>query len=139
MTALKRPRPIMGVYEKPFWDAVQTRELRLQKCGACGHVWYPPGPVCPECLADDWTFALMSGRGRIVTWTVFHRQYFPDIPVPYLVASIELDEGPLMIGNVPGLAPENARLELPVQVDFEPATGKDGDWLIVQWRVRDSA
>lgn len=139
MIALKRPRPIIGVYEKPFWDAVQARELRLQKCGSCGHVWYPPGPVCTECLADDWTFTLMSGRGRIVTWTVFHRQYFPDIPVPYLVASIELDEGPLMIGNVPGLTPENARLELPVQVDFEPATGKDGDWLIVQWRVRDTA
>jgi hypothetical protein len=76
----------------------------------------------------------MSGRGRVIAWTVFHRQYFPELPVPYLVASIALDEGPLMIGNVPGLAPDAARLDLPVEVDFETAVGKDGEWLIVQWR-----
>lgn len=136
MTALKRPQPIMGVYEKPFWDAVQSRELRLQRCGPCSHVWYPPGPVCPRCLSDDWKFTPMSGRGHMIAWTVFHRQYFPDIPVPYLVASIELEEGPLMVGNVLDLAPAAARLDLPVQVDFEPAVGNDGEWLIVQWRPR---
>ena len=76
----------------------------------------------------------MSGRGRIVAWTVFHRQYFPDIPTPYLVVSVALDEGPLMIGNVIGLAPEDLRLDLPVRVDFEIAHGEDGEWLIVQWK-----
>ena len=134
MSGLSRPRPIMGVYERPFWNAVQARELRLQRCGGCGHVWYPPGPVCPQCLSEDWSFSRMCGRGRVVAWTVFHRQYFPELPVPYLVASIALEEGPLMIGNVLGLAPDAARLDLPVAVDFERASGKDGEWLIVPWR-----
>lgn len=133
---LKRPAPIMGVYEKPFWAAVQGGELKLQTCAQCRHVWYPPGPVCPDCLSEQWTFEPMSGRGKLVAWTVFHRQYFPDIPVPYLVASIELEEGPLLIGNVLGLAPADARLDLPLEVAFEQAEGKDGDWQIVQWRVR---
>jgi len=139
MSALQRPAPIMGVYEKPFWEALQKRELRLQKCTPCGHVWYPPGPVCPECLSDDWSFTPMSGRGRVIAWTEFHRQYFPEIPVPYLVVSVALDEGPLMIGNILDAAPGDLRLDLPVEVAFEPAQGKNGEWLIVQWRARASA
>jgi len=138
MNALKRPSPVKGIYEQPFWNAVQARELRLQKCHSCGHVWYPPGPVCPKCLGEGWFFASMCGRGRLVAWTIFHRQYFPEIPTPYLVASVELEEGPLMIGNVIGLAAEEAKLDLPLQIDFEKATGKDGDWLILQWRQRKS-
>lgn len=134
MTALKRPLPRQGLYEKPFWDAVQRRELRLQKCGSCAHVWYPPGPVCPGCLSDTWSFEPVSGRGKIVAWTVFHRQYFPDIPVPYLVASVKLEEGPLLIGNVLGLDAKDARLDMPVELTFEEVRGDEAGWLIPQWR-----
>ena len=137
MTAIARPRPAMGLYEKPFWDAVQARELRLQKCRPCGHVWYPPGPVCPQCLSEEWRFERMSGHARVVAWTVFHRQYFPEIPVPYLVASVMLDEGPLMIGNIIGLDAAAMRIDLPLKVAFEQVPGKepgkDGEWTIVQW------
>jgi uncharacterized OB-fold protein len=97
MAALTRPRPMTGIHEQPFWDAVQRRELRLQRCSACSHVWYPPGPVCPQCLSADWKFEQMSGRGRVVAWTVFHRQYFKALPVPYNVASVEL--GPRVISS----------------------------------------
>ena len=133
--ALVRPRPIMGLYEKPFWDAVQARELRLQRCEDCSHVWYPPGPVCPQCLSERWQFDRMSGRGRVVAWTVFHRQYFPAIPVPYPVVSVMLDEGPLMIGNPVGIGADGLRLDLPVEATFEEARDADGNaWTIVQWR-----
>ena len=135
MTALKRPLPRRGVYENPFWDAIQMRELRLQKCSSCAHTWYPPGPVCPTCLSEAWSFAPMSGRGKMVAWTIFHRQYFPEIPVPYLVASVQLDEGPLLIGNVPGLDPKDARVDLSLEAVFEQVKGDAADWLILQWRV----
>ena len=133
MTALQRPRPIMGVYEKPFWNHVQNRELRLQRCAACSHVWFPPGPVCPACLGDDWRFEPMSGRGRVVAWTVFHRAYFKELPAPYAVVSVALDEGPLLIGNLHGVDPAAIRLDLPVRVTFEPVASPDGEWLIFQW------
>ena len=132
-SALKRPRPIMGVYEKPFWDAVQQRELKLQRCGDCGHVWFPPGPVCPECLSEDWRFERMAGTGRIVAWTVFHRQYFPELPVPYAVVSVALTEGPLLIGNLPGTDPATIALDQPVHVVFETALSDQGEWLIYQF------
>lgn len=133
MTVLARPRPIMGVYEKPFWEAVQQRELRLQRCRTCSHVWYPPGPVCPSCLSDDWHWDRMSGRGRVIAWTVFHRQYFRELPVPYLAVSVALEEGPLLIANILGVEPAAMRLDMAVHVEFEPARSADGDWLIYQW------
>lgn len=154
MTALIRPRPIQGIYEQPFWDAVQRRELRLQRCRPCGHVWYPPGPVCPQCLSGEWSFEPMSGRGRVVAWTVFHRAYFPELPTPYLVVSVALEEGPLLIGNMPAMSPSDVRLDLPVRATFEvarlegdkrragapkaggppgEAAGDGDEWLIVQW------
>jgi uncharacterized OB-fold protein len=133
MSEIIRPRPASGIYEKLFWEAVQKREFRLQRCRSCGHVWYPPGPVCPECLADNWEMALMSGKGRVIAWTVFHRQYFPNMPVPYLVVSVATDEGPLMIGNIIGADVSATRLDLPVHVEFEPAKSDDGEWIIMQW------
>jgi uncharacterized protein len=134
MSGLQRPRPIIGVYEKPFWDRVQERELALQRCARCAHVWFPPGPVCPACLADDWRFERMSGRGRVVAWTVFHRQYFKEIPVPYAVVSVQLDEGPLLVGNLPGVDAQAIRLDMPVSVTFEAVAATDGEWLIYQWQ-----
>jgi uncharacterized OB-fold protein len=113
---------------------VQQRELRLQVCASCARPWFPPGPVCPTCLGDDWRFERMSGRGRVVAWTVFHRQYFKELPVPYAVVSVELDEGPLLVGNLPGVDPAAIRLDRPVRVTFEPVAAADGEWLIYEWQ-----
>jgi uncharacterized OB-fold protein len=131
--ALERPKPRGGVYEKPFWKFLAKRELRLQTCTACGHVRYPPGPVCPRCLSDGYEWTPVSGRGRIVSWTVFHRQYLPQMPVPYTVISVALEEGPLMIGNID--APADAlKLDMPVALIFEDVASPEGDWVIPQWR-----
>ena len=99
MTA-KRPQPRVGQYDRPYWEFASRGELRVQACMHCRHLRYPPGPTCPTCLSEDADWQLLSGRGRIVTWTVFQRSYFPDIPVPYTVVSVETEEGPLLIGNL---------------------------------------
>ena len=45
--------PVVYPEEKPFWDAAKQRRLMLQRCRACGKVWYPIGPTCPFCLSND--------------------------------------------------------------------------------------
>ena len=129
-----RQRPVIGVYEKPFWDAVQARQFQLQCCSDCQHIWYPPGPVCPQCLSENWKMTRMSGKGRVIAWTVFHRQYFPNFEVPYLVVSVALEEGPLLIGNMVGIDdPAGLRLDLPVHAVFENVHSSDGEWILLQW------
>lgn len=132
MTLLDRPRPSMDLYEKPFWEYVQKRELHLQLCSNCSHLRYPPGPVCPRCQSNAFRWKPVSGQGQVISWTVFHRQYLPQLPVPYIVASVALEEGPLLIANI-NVSPDRMYLGLPVRLVFEEAEGKEGRWQIYQW------
>ena len=119
----KKPLPTITPLERPFWEHARKHELRLQRCTACGHFRYPVSPVCADCDSDGYEWAKVSGRGKIVSWVVFHRCYFPSFEkdIPYNVAMIGLDEGPIMISNV--LA-SNDKLKIGMAVDvvFEDAT-----------------
>ncbi len=134
MTRRVRPQPRRGVFEKPFWEFVSRRDLRLQACTACGHLRYPPGPACPHCLSEGCEWRPLSGRGRLIAWTVFHRRYFPQLPVPYVVAAVETEEGPLLIGNLVDLHGRDPVHGMSLRVVFEEVSGPDGDWLIYQWK-----
>jgi uncharacterized protein len=123
----------MSVFDTPYWAYAQQCELRLQRCGTCGHVRYPPGPVCPECLSDAFDWFALSGRGRVVTWTVFQRQYLPEFPVPFTVVSVATDEGPLLIGNLLNATVTRVQVGLPVRAIFEQVESQDGNWRICQW------
>ena len=135
MTApLVRPEPRKNVYEAPFWEHVQRHDLRLQRCAECGAFRYPPGPACPSCLSQEAEWAPLSGRGRLLSWVVFHRQYFPELPVPYLVAAVETAEGPILIANLINLGQQRPRLDLPVRITYETARTAAGErWEIYQW------
>jgi len=134
---ITRPKPISGVYEKPFWNYVQGRELRLQRCDN-GHFRFPPGPSCPKCLSTEYDWEKVSGEGKLISWTVFHRQYFPEIPIPYTVVCGALSEGPLLIANLTGAIAKPLQVDMPLRLVFEGAQTKDGNWIIYQWALANS-
>jgi uncharacterized OB-fold protein len=80
------------------------------------------------------TFADVSGRGKVYSFVTFHRVYHPGFEgdVPYVVALIELEEGPRLLSNVIGVAPEDVRCEMPVEVVFEDV----GEATIPKFRPR---
>jgi uncharacterized OB-fold protein len=41
------------------------------------------------------------------------------MPAPYVIALVELDEGPRLISNIVGCAPEDVAIDMPVEVCFE--------------------
>ena len=43
------------------------------------------------------------------------------MPAPYVVALVELDEGPRLISNIVGCTPEEVAIDMPVQLRFEEA------------------
>ena len=63
----------------------------------------------------------MSGRGKVFSFVTFHRVYHPAFQdqVPYVVALIALEEGPRLLSNIVGLAPDEVRCDMPVEVAFE--------------------
>lgn len=107
--------------EQPFWDGTAKEELRLQKCGACGHVRYPIGPACPRCLSDVFSWETMTGHGHVQTFAVFHKGWAPwmERMVPYVVAQVEIDEGPRLTTNLLGIPPAEVHIGLEVVACYE--------------------
>ena len=117
-----KPLPKPSPTSRPYWEAARRHELQLQHCGACGGYIYYPRPRCPNCLSDNLKWERVSGRGKVYSYTVVRRassRMFAD--APYVLAIVELAEGPRMTTNVVA-PPEQVRVEMPVQVFFDDVT-----------------
>jgi uncharacterized protein len=105
-------------YDEPMWESIASGTMRLQKCGACGSMRYPPGPVCPKCLSTEFVWTPIAGGGRILSWTTFHRQYLAAYPPPHTVVAVQLEEGPIMIGHVPSEQAALLAVDAPVRITY---------------------
>jgi uncharacterized OB-fold protein len=124
MPEYNKPIPVPSAESQAYWDGLRDRKLLMPRCDACGKYWFPPSLLCPHCNATKWTWTSTSGRGRIFSYVVYHRVYHPGFAdeVPYAVAVIELDEGPRMVSNVIGIAPDKLACDLRVEVVYQPIT-----------------
>lgn len=127
MTVAGRKLPELTPETAFFWASGQDGVLRIQRCGDCGKYQHPPFPRCTACGSEDVAPAEVSGRGRIATYTINHEAWYPGLPVPFVYAAIELEEQAQLyvFANV-DIAPEAARIGLPVSVYFEQ---DDDVWL----------
>jgi len=123
-TQYQKPLPAISSLNKPYWEGLKSRELRLQKCDACGKVWYPPSPLCPGCWSRNLSWTRLSGRGRVSSWVVFHQSYYRgyDNEIPYNVAEVELEEGPRLLTNLVGVSNDEIRAGMPVEIVFDDVT-----------------
>lgn len=114
------PRP--SSESQPFWDACARGALMLQRCNACDRWWFPPSNRCQHCWSDNFAWTPASGFGEVYSFTVFHRAYAAELAcqLPYVVAVVALQEGPRLITNVIGCAPDDVRVGMQVEVVFEP-------------------
>lgn len=113
------PRPTPET--APYWEGCREHELRMQRCGSCGQYQFYPRIICSSCMSDDLHWATVSGAGEVLSFTIVRRAvaeaYNPE--VPYVVALIQLQEGPTMMSNVVECDPERVVVGMPVSVLFE--------------------
>lgn len=102
----------------PFWEATSRHELVLQRC-ACGHYQHYPRPVCMSCGGDELSFVTASGAGRVYAHSTVYRAPTPGLEPPYVVALVDLEEGPRMLSRLVGDT-SALRCGTAVQVRFEP-------------------
>ena len=119
----KRPLPQPTPETRHFWDGTKAGELRLQKCSACAHVYFPPRPFCPKCASREVAVLKASGRATLHSY-VIHARPTPGFDAPYAIAVVELAEGPRMMSNIVGCpqTPEALRLDMALEVSFEKQT-----------------
>lgn len=121
---MSNTRRHVGFYDHHMWQSIDRRAMELQACTACGTVRYPPGPACPHCLSLEWDWRPVCGRGTIMSWVTFHRQYFDDFPPPYNAVAVRLAEGPIVVTNLVGTAPSESWIGKEVVLDYVEHGGR---------------
>jgi uncharacterized protein len=104
-----------------FFDATAEGRLLLRACTDCQHIRGPEVPMCTECLSEDFNWIDAAGTGHLESWVVVHSRAGADgvVPAPRIIATVELTEGPWMIGALTGIEPEAVTGSLGVVVAFE--------------------
>jgi uncharacterized OB-fold protein len=115
-----RMLPPLTELNRPFWTGGARGELLIQRCQACG-VWvHPPTDRCPACDGELRAEAA-SGRATVFTFTINRHPYNPAVPLPYVVALVELEEQAdlRLMTNIVGCDPGDVEIGMAVRVRFE--------------------
>jgi len=88
-----------------FWREIPQRyNLQASQCEVCSAIHFPPREVCPTCRRASIGHihpVKLSGRGTVLEWTRVHKSapgY--EMQVPYLIALVQTEEGPVVTGQV---------------------------------------
>lgn len=124
---LQRPLPQPITPEaRPYWDGLREGKLRLPRCRDCGRPFFYPRVACPFCASRAIAWIDASGRGKLHSFSIAHQSFNRalKVPPPYVLALVELDEGPRMMGSLINVEPDPARLscDMPVRVVFSKLT-----------------
>lgn len=121
MSEYPKPLPKPSLISKPFWDGARKHELRLQRCQGCHLFVYYPRERCPHCFSTQLEWKPVTGRGKVYSYTVVHRASHRSFADPYVLAIVELEEGPRLTTNIVA-EPSQVRVDMPVVVQFDDVT-----------------
>ena len=133
----------MERYDKPFpnpsedseiyWNGCKEHKFLIQKCKDCGAYNFPPG-FCKNCMSMNSEWVEASGKGRVFSWVIFHQAFHKAFKndIPYAVAEIQLEEGPLILSNLVNCKPEEIKEGMEVEVVFDDA---DDGFALPKFRV----
>jgi uncharacterized protein len=112
--------PAVTDLTKPYWDNARAGRLVTQRCRSCGRIWHPPLPACPHCHSTDIGWREVRGDGTVYTYTVVRHATHAALAdrVPYVVAIVELAEGPRLVTGITGCAPGDVRVGMAVRACF---------------------
>ncbi len=113
-------RPSIDWESRAYWEGAGRGELVLQRCRDCAVVQHRPRGFCVSCLSDAIEHFVASGNGAVYTYSVIHQNQMPQFrdALPYIVAYVELEEGPQLLTNIVDCDPEEIRIGMPVRIDF---------------------
>jgi uncharacterized OB-fold protein len=120
-----RPLPVIISLNRPFWEGAKRHELMIYRCLNCGTYYIPP-THCIVCNKPDMSWVKAKGKGKIYTFIVYHIAYHPKWKkhLPYNVAWVELEEGPLIMTNITGCKNEDLHIDMPVEVTFDDVSNE---------------
>ena len=119
--------PEMTPETVPFWEGMEQRELRMQRCSDCERFYFFPRLTCRFCHSPNVEWRALSGKATLLSYVINRRPIVPQgASEPQVIAIIEVDEGPRMLTNIVGTnaVPEELILDSKLTVDFEERCGR---------------
>jgi uncharacterized OB-fold protein len=120
-----------------FDTFLKEKRLMACKCRECSALWLPPRPICLTCKGHEMEWVELSGRGKLVAFTVIGVGPMPMIDAgynrdnPYCAGIVEVEEGPRISAQILGVDvahPENIKIGTPLTADFV----ERGSWHFVE-------
>ncbi|SNS52116.1 Zn-ribbon domain-containing OB-fold protein [Rhodococcoides kyotonense] len=131
-TEVKPKKALRKLAPKPtpetafFWSEAAADRLVVRRCLNCMTRYFYPRDFCPACNSDNVDWLQCSGRATLYSYVIEHRPG-PGFEEqgPYVVAVVELEEGPRMMTNIVGVAPDPDLL--PLDMDLVVRFEERGD------------
>jgi uncharacterized protein len=108
-----------------FLEGCRHGELLIQRCETCGRAQFYPRAYCGGCHGRSLRWEAASGAGTVYSFTVVRRApsaAFAD-RVPYVLAIVELAEGPRLMSTVVDIDPGEVEIGMPLTLGFEDRGG----------------
>ncbi len=109
---------------QPYFDALKQHTLMIQRCKVCAQAYFYPRPFCPDCFSFDTEWFEASGKGTLYSFVINYRPPPGFGAKPYVIAVVELEEGPHMMTNLVGVEPDpdKIRCDMPVEIVYDDVT-----------------
>jgi hypothetical protein len=116
-----------------FWREIPNRyNLIGTRCGNCNKVYFPPRYICPSCrrMGKLEPYKL-ERRGKVVSFTVVHvgANGFED-QVPYLLAIVEMEDGPRLTAQITDCNPSKVKIGDEVELVFRRMGEENPDGIL---------
>ena len=103
----------------PYWQGAREGVLTMQQCKSCQQYQFYPRTLCSHCDSKDLSWAAVSGRGKVKSYSIVRRGISADYEAPYIVALIELNEGVTMMSSIQITDLDSVAIGAVVEVVFE--------------------
>ena len=119
MTMLPAPAPVINSTTAEFWKATTEGRFILQRCDACNIVLWFPRRNCPKCWTEDVSTFDAEQTGTVYSFTVVRKGKgaFQDAG-PFVVAYVELADGPRIMTNIVDCDIDALHIGMPVEMVF---------------------
>lgn len=112
------PRPSPA--SLPFWEAARGRRLLIQRSKKTGQFVFYPREISPFGPSDALEWVEVSGRGTVFAFTIAREPTAAHLAgkTPYVIAIVELQEGPHLTANILDCRVEDVSVGMPVEAVF---------------------
>ena len=102
-----------------FYKFLGQKRLMAGKCLKCGKRHLPPRPLCDNCFSQDFEWVCVSGKGKLVTFTVIHvvPQQFQALS-PYAVGIVQLENDLKIPGIIKSITQDQLKIGMDLTLDF---------------------